>query len=213
MVRGVFDFLRLSWERCLVNCSHGDGVFCICSNGNGVFSFVPLATVSFTSIPMVTSNNPLCSTDPVRLSTEEIPESLDDEDFDDDMSDVAMATPQERHNIPSTSSGARIRATDPRPCPKCGKIYRSAHTLRTHLEDKHTSCPGYRCVLCGTVAKVIEVSQFLVSMATKKFLKNLSSRGTRSTPTCPGSTGGFRRKTCRSSRCRPPSTPSSRPGC
>ncbi|XP_024935544.1 protein abrupt isoform X3 [Cephus cinctus] len=47
----------------------------------------------------------------------------------------------------------RVRATDPRPCPKCGKIYRSAHTLRTHLEDKHTICPGYRCVLCGTVAK------------------------------------------------------------
>lgn len=47
----------------------------------------------------------------------------------------------------------RVRATDPRPCPKCGKIYRSAHTLRTHLEDKHTLCPGYRCVLCGTVAK------------------------------------------------------------
>ncbi|XP_067622335.1 protein abrupt-like isoform X2 [Eurosta solidaginis] len=47
----------------------------------------------------------------------------------------------------------RVRATDPRPCPKCGKIYRSAHTLRTHLEDKHTACPGYRCVLCGTVAK------------------------------------------------------------
>lgn len=46
-----------------------------------------------------------------------------------------------------------MRATDPRPCPKCGKIYRSAHTLRTHLEDKHTVCPGYRCVLCGTVAK------------------------------------------------------------
>lgn len=37
----------------------------------------------------------------------------------------------------------RVRATDPRPCPKCGKIYRSAHTLRTHLEDKHTVCPGY----------------------------------------------------------------------
>ncbi|XP_043283633.1 protein abrupt isoform X2 [Venturia canescens] len=47
----------------------------------------------------------------------------------------------------------RVRATDPRPCPQCGKIYRSAHTLRTHLEDKHTICPGYRCVLCGTVAK------------------------------------------------------------
>ncbi|XP_014203275.1 protein abrupt isoform X1 [Copidosoma floridanum] len=47
----------------------------------------------------------------------------------------------------------RVRATDPRPCPKCKKIYRSAHTLRTHLEDKHTICPGYRCVLCGTVAK------------------------------------------------------------
>ena len=47
----------------------------------------------------------------------------------------------------------RVRATDPRPCPKCGKIYRSAHTLRTHMEDKHTLCPGYRCVLCGTVAK------------------------------------------------------------
>lgn len=28
----------------------------------------------------------------------------------------------------------RVRATDPRPCPKCGKIYRSAHTLRTHME-------------------------------------------------------------------------------
>ncbi|KAI5636036.1 BTB/POZ domain-containing protein [Phthorimaea operculella] len=40
----------------------------------------------------------------------------------------------------------RVRATDPRPCPKCGKIYRSAHTLRTHLEDKHTVCPGYRSV-------------------------------------------------------------------
>lgn len=47
----------------------------------------------------------------------------------------------------------RVRATDPRPCPKCGKIYRSAHTLRTHLEDKHTVCSGFRCVLCGTVAK------------------------------------------------------------
>lgn len=47
----------------------------------------------------------------------------------------------------------KVRATDPRPCPKCNKIYRSAHTLRTHLEDKHTICPGYRCVLCGTVAK------------------------------------------------------------
>jgi hypothetical protein len=47
----------------------------------------------------------------------------------------------------------RVRATDPRPCPKCGKVYRSAHTLRTHMEDKHTLCPGYRCVLCGTVAK------------------------------------------------------------
>uniref|UniRef100_A0A0K2UCI3 Putative LOC100117648 [Nasonia vitripennis] n=2 Tax=Lepeophtheirus salmonis TaxID=72036 RepID=A0A0K2UCI3_LEPSM len=47
----------------------------------------------------------------------------------------------------------RVRATDPRPCPKCSKIYRSAHTLRTHMEDKHTVCPGYRCVLCGTVAK------------------------------------------------------------
>ena len=47
----------------------------------------------------------------------------------------------------------RVRATDPRPCPKCNKIYRSAHTLRTHMEDKHTVCPGYRCVLCGTVAK------------------------------------------------------------
>ena len=47
----------------------------------------------------------------------------------------------------------RVRATDPRPCHKCGKIYRSAHTLRTHMEDKHTICPGYRCVLCGTVAK------------------------------------------------------------
>ncbi|KAI4500425.1 hypothetical protein M0802_004387 [Mischocyttarus mexicanus] len=47
----------------------------------------------------------------------------------------------------------RVRATDPRPCQQCGKIYRSAHTLRTHMEDKHTICPGYRCVLCGTVAK------------------------------------------------------------
>lgn len=47
----------------------------------------------------------------------------------------------------------RVRATDPRPCPRCGKIYRSAHTLRTHMEDKHTVCTGYRCVLCGTVAK------------------------------------------------------------
>ena len=52
----------------------------------------------------------------------------------------------------------RVRATDPRPCPKCGKIYRSAHTLRTHMEDKHTICPGYRCVLCGTVAK--ELSKY-----------------------------------------------------
>ena len=31
-----------------------------------------------------------------------------------------------------------VRATDPRPCPKYGKIYRSTHTLRTHMEDKHT---------------------------------------------------------------------------
>lgn len=52
-----------------------------------------------------------------------------------------------------SSEAGKVRATDPRPCPKCGKIYRSAHTLRTHLEDKHTICPGYRCVLCGTVAK------------------------------------------------------------
>lgn len=51
------------------------------------------------------------------------------------------------------SETGKVRATDPRPCPKCNKIYRSAHTLRTHLEDKHTICPGYRCVLCGTVAK------------------------------------------------------------
>ena len=51
------------------------------------------------------------------------------------------------------SEAGKVRATDPRPCPKCNKIYRSAHTLRTHLEDKHTVCPGYRCVLCGTVAK------------------------------------------------------------
>lgn len=51
------------------------------------------------------------------------------------------------------SDAGKVRATDPRPCPQCGKIYRSAHTLRTHLEDKHTVCPGYRCVLCGTVAK------------------------------------------------------------
>jgi len=51
------------------------------------------------------------------------------------------------------SEAGKVRATDPRPCPKCNKIYRSAHTLRTHLEDKHTICPGYRCVLCGTVAK------------------------------------------------------------
>merc|ERR1719278_2180960 len=47
----------------------------------------------------------------------------------------------------------RVRATDPRPCPKCGKVYRSAHTLRTHMEDKHTVCPGYRCPLCGAMAK------------------------------------------------------------
>lgn len=52
-----------------------------------------------------------------------------------------------------SSEAGKVRATDPRPCPKCNKIYRSAHTLRTHLEDKHTICPGYRCVLCGTVAK------------------------------------------------------------
>ncbi|XP_054281906.1 protein abrupt-like isoform X2 [Macrosteles quadrilineatus] len=68
--------------------------------------------------------------------------------------------PSGMHNNGQDSSFARrgldmmrVRATDPRPCPKCGKIYRSAHTLRTHLEDKHTVCPGYRCVLCGTVAK------------------------------------------------------------
>merc|ERR1719162_1295332 len=56
----------------------------------------------------------------------------------------------ERHNAMDMM---RVRTTDPRPCPKCGKMYRSAHTLRTHMEDKHTVCPGYRCVLCGTVAK------------------------------------------------------------
>ncbi|KAF6214987.1 hypothetical protein GE061_009735 [Apolygus lucorum] len=68
--------------------------------------------------------------------------------------------PSGMHNSAQDNSFARrgldmmrVRATDPRPCPKCGKIYRSAHTLRTHLEDKHTVCPGYRCVLCGTVAK------------------------------------------------------------
>lgn len=56
-------------------------------------------------------------------------------------------------NVAGKLEMMRVRATDPRPCPKCGKIYRSAHTLRTHMEDKHTICPGYRCVLCGTVAK------------------------------------------------------------
>ncbi|CAL8070022.1 unnamed protein product [Orchesella dallaii] len=61
--------------------------------------------------------------------------------------------PDEHDFVLKSPYGSRIRATDPRPCPKCGKIYRSAHTLRTHLEDKHTICPGYRCVLCGTVAK------------------------------------------------------------
>ncbi|XP_037084737.1 protein abrupt-like [Pollicipes pollicipes] len=47
----------------------------------------------------------------------------------------------------------RLRATDPRPCNICGKIYKNAHTLRTHMEDKHSQCAGFRCVLCGTVAK------------------------------------------------------------
>ncbi|XP_066956541.1 protein abrupt-like [Macrobrachium rosenbergii] len=47
----------------------------------------------------------------------------------------------------------RVRATDPRPCHLCGKIYKNAHTLRTHMEDKHSNCNGFRCVLCGTVAK------------------------------------------------------------
>lgn len=47
----------------------------------------------------------------------------------------------------------RVRATDPRPCQLCGKIYKNAHTLRTHMEDKHSNCNGFRCVLCGTVAK------------------------------------------------------------
>ncbi|XP_049821815.1 protein abrupt isoform X2 [Aethina tumida] len=70
-----------------------------------------------------------------------------------------MPGPSGMHNSPDSFVNRRsldmmrVRATDPRPCPKCGKIYRSAHTLRTHLEDKHTICPGYRCVLCGTVAK------------------------------------------------------------
>ncbi|CAH1104871.1 unnamed protein product [Psylliodes chrysocephalus] len=70
-----------------------------------------------------------------------------------------MPGPSGMHNSPDSFVSRRsmdmlrVRATDPRPCPKCGKIYRSAHTLRTHLEDKHTICPGYRCVLCGTVAK------------------------------------------------------------
>lgn len=73
--------------------------------------------------------------------------------FDKPLSDLLFQKPPQQQNAPSSSSSSRIRATDPRPCPKCGKIYRSAHTLRTHLEDKHTSCPGYRCVLCGTVAK------------------------------------------------------------
>ncbi|XP_019888080.1 protein abrupt isoform X2 [Ooceraea biroi] len=73
---------------------------------------------------------------------------------------LSGAGPSGIHSNPTDSSYVRrgmevirVRATDPRPCPKCGKIYRSAHTLRTHLEDKHTICPGYRCVLCGTVAK------------------------------------------------------------
>lgn len=47
----------------------------------------------------------------------------------------------------------RLRATDPRPCNICGKTYKNAHTLRTHMEDKHSQCAGFRCVLCGTVAK------------------------------------------------------------
>ncbi|XP_055386404.1 protein abrupt isoform X2 [Condylostylus longicornis] len=67
-----------------------------------------------------------------------------------------LAGPSGMHSdnfVSRRSLEMRVRATDPRPCPKCGKIYRSAHTLRTHLEDKHTVCPGYRCVLCGTVAK------------------------------------------------------------
>lgn len=62
-------------------------------------------------------------------------------------------SPNEKIIVSRRQLEMRVRATDPRPCPKCGKIYRSAHTLRTHLEDKHTVCPGYRCVLCGTVAK------------------------------------------------------------
>ncbi|CAL4075182.1 unnamed protein product, partial [Meganyctiphanes norvegica] len=72
---------------------------------------------------------------------------------------VGFSSPSGMGNNPDTSPGRprfdfyRVRATDPRPCHLCGKIYKNAHTLRTHMEDKHSNCNGFRCVLCGTVAK------------------------------------------------------------
>ena len=32
-------------------------------------------------------------------------------------------------------------------------IFRSAHTLRTHMEDKHTICPGYRYGILSSLYK------------------------------------------------------------
>ena len=56
----------------------------------------------------------------------------------------------------------RVRATDPRPCPKCGKIYRSAHTLRTHMEDKHTMCSGYRWIILSNIVKCCQMLSNIV---------------------------------------------------
>ena len=38
------------------------------------------------------------------------------------------------------------------PCPECGKMLKIS-SLKTHIEDRHTDSPGYRCALCGSVCR------------------------------------------------------------
>ena len=38
----------------------------------------------------------------------------------------------------AVSGKLELRETDPRPCSECGNIYKSASTLRKHIQDKHT---------------------------------------------------------------------------
>ena len=43
-------------------------------------------------------------------------------------------------------------ATDRKACPKCGKVLK-ASGMRRHMEDMHTVSSGYKCAVCGSVAK------------------------------------------------------------